>query len=191
MNWRAVFSKRHRRRTNKQSRERATQRSNEAQKNPDVRWLTPGKLGGPGGTSAVCRIVRAVAYSSLCQIDQFQNRPRKNSKLQRPKSATRQGKVELAFGVLGTLTDDSGLVHFLRRARGSPARVFGQITRPRRPRSGPRRRALRSARSARSFQRCAMEISIARTSGDMVNLAAWRHSAAYCLYSAGVVIGAP
>jgi hypothetical protein len=25
----------------------------------------------------------------------------------------------------------------------------------------------------------------------MVNLAAWRHSAAYCLYSAGVVIGAP
>jgi len=162
------------------------QRSNGAQKKPGVRGLTPGKLGGPGGTPAVCRIVRAMAYSSLCQIDQFQNPATEKFKIGAAEIGHSPGQSGAGLRRPGTLTDDSGLVHFLRRARRSPARAFGQTTRPRRPHSGPRRRALRSARSARSFQRCAMEISIARTSGDMVNLAAWRHSPAYCLYSAGV-----
>src|ERR1043166_376391 len=64
-------------------------------KKPGARGLTPGKLSGPGGTPALCRIVRAVANSSLCQIDHFQNRPQKNSEPTEatPHFTTRSGRL--------------------------------------------------------------------------------------------------
>jgi len=55
---------------------------------------------------------------------------------------------------------------------------------------GLRRCALPSSFAARSFHRWAIASSDAFTSGDEVARAASRHSAAYCLYSAAVVMDA-